>query len=824
MGDMNNQPQPAKPVVRRMPLLGSLSLRTKLIVANMLIIALAIVGTGYYVYSRTNEANTYLTDKLDKNVLQQAKDNLNNISTSHATDLNNFFVITKRDIISIGTTASNLLSHQATLNNGAFWDATQSLARRSNGSWGNNNYQISSVYIPAKSDLTPDLISELNTLKQLDLTAPGTLDQNPDAVAIYFGGKSGEMIYYPNLNLAATLPPDFDVTSQPWYIKASPTQNPSKISVWSDPYLGAGLRGLVVTTSMPVIDAGGNFRGVVAMDIQLQRITALISTIQVGKTGYAMLIDMNKRLMAMPAAGYSDLGFTSTTVPLGEILDPAKLTGIPANLFSVFDKTASGKSGIETLTIDGIERFVAYDPLPEVGYGIVIIVPSNELLADAIAARQQIAQETSSTYSRSILLVIVILIVALIITLVIGNGLTSPLRALTKTAEDITQGNLTAEAKVRGQDEIGTLALAINTMTSSLRNMIQSLEQKVEERTTDLVHKSVRLQAAAQIAHDAAELQDINTLINRTVDLISSKFGFYHTGIFLIDDSGEYVELQAASSEGGKRMLARGHQLAVGQQGIVGAAAYQNRPRIAMDVGVDRAFFKNPDLPMTRSEAAIPLTVHGKVIGVLDIQSTEESIFETSDIEVFQILADQIALAIQNARLIAETQDALRRLEATATENLRRVWRERIRGVKNAYRFNSAGLTPGVQFDKAQVSSSFADSNYLNVPITLRGQQIGTIALHRKGDATWNETDRSLAAEVSDQIGLALENARLLEDAQRHAAQEQSLSELSASLSRSLDSDMILQTTVRELHKLPNVSEVSVYLTPAENNSSDDVN
>jgi GAF domain-containing protein/HAMP domain-containing protein len=818
---MNNQPLSTDLVVKKRPLFGSFSLRAKLILGNMLIIIIAVAATGYYVYSRSSQANAYLSNQLDTNVAQQAQENLNNTSVSQATTLNNFFVLMGRDISNIGANASNLLSQETTLNNTAFWDGSKALARLSNGSWDNSKTEPSSVFIPAKQDLTPDLVAELNTLKQLDLTAPTILKQNPDTVAIYFGGKSGETIYYPNIDLASVVPPDFDVTSRTWYINASPAQNPGHKSVWSDPYLDAALHGLVVTTSTPVIDAGGNFRGVVAMDIQLNRISDLVSNIKVGKTGYALLIDKNKRLIAMPAAGYSDLGFNSTTVPLGEVLDPKKLTSIPAGLFQVFSNTASGNNGIETINIGGVDRFVAYDPIPEVNYGLVIIVPSNELLTNAITARQQIAQETASTTSRSLFLVIAILAGALIITLIIGNSLTSPLRALTHTAEKITQGELTAEARVQGRDEIGKLALSINTMTSSLRNTIQNLEQKVEERTSDLLRKSLRLQASAQIAHDAAEFQDIQILIKQTVDLISNRFGFYHTGIFLLDESGEHAVLMAASSEGGAKMLARGHQLEVGIQGIVGAAANQNRTRIVMDVDVDQDFYKNPDLPLTRSEAAIPLTARGKVLGVLDIQSTEISAFQQDDVEMLQTLADQIGLAIQNARLITESQVALQKLENSTSENIRRVWRERVGGSKHSYRYAHMGIS-AMQAPETIPGNGVNITNPLRIPITLRGEPLGTILLQRSADISWSETERSLAIEIAGQVGLALENARLLDEAQRRAAQEQSMSELAAKLSRSLDPDILLQTAIRELHQLPNVTEVSVYLAPSGKPTPDD--
>jgi GAF domain-containing protein/HAMP domain-containing protein len=811
---MNNQPLPTDLVVKNRPLFGSPSLRAKLILGNMLIIIIAVAATGYYVYYRASQANAYLSNQLDTNVAQQAQEKLNNTSVSQATTLNNFFVLMGRDITTIGANASNLLTQESTLNNTAFWDGSTALARLANGSWDNSKTEPSSVFVPAKQDLSPDLVAELNTLKQLDLTAPTILKQNPDTVAIYFGGKSGETIYYPNIDLASVVPPDFDVTSRPWYVNASPAQNPGKKSVWSDPYLDAALHGLVVTTSTPVIDAGGNFRGVVAMDIQLNRISDLVSNIKVGKTGYALLIDKDKRLIAMPAVGYIDLGFNATTVPLGEVLDASKLTSIPSGLFKIFSNTAAGNSGIDTIKIGGVDRLVAYDPIPEVNYGLVIIVPSNELLADAITARQQITQETANTTSSSFFLVIAILVGALIITIVIGNSLTSPLRALTQTAEKITQGELTAEARVQGRDEIGKLALAINTMTSSLRNTIQNLEQKVEERTSDLVRKSLRLQASAQIAHDAAEFQDIQVLINQTVDLISNGFGFYHTGIFLLDESGGHAVLMAASSEGGAKMLARGHQLEVGIQGIVGAAANQNRARIVMDVDVDKDYYKNPDLPLTRSEAAIPLTARGKVLGVLDIQSTEVSAFQQDDVEMLQTLADQIGLAIQNARLITESQESLQKLEISTSENIRRVWRERVAGSQHSYRYAHMGISV-MQAPETIPGNGLEVTNPMRIPITLRGESLGTIVLQRSADIIWSDTERSLAIEIAGQVGLALENARLLDEAQRRVAQEQSMSDLADKLSRSLDPDILLQTAIRELHQLPNVSGVSVYLAPS---------
>jgi GAF domain-containing protein len=171
--------------------------------------------------------------------------------------------------------------------------------------------------------------------------------------------------------------------------------------------------------------------------------------------------------------------------------------------------------------------------------------------------------------------------------------------------------------------------------------------------------------------------------------------------------------------------------------------------------------------------------------------------------------------------LISESQEALLKLGTTTAENIRRVWREHVRSNKHSYRYASMGLTPITQPGNMPAGNENT-SNHLNIPITLRGEHLGTIVLKRNTENAWSETERSLAIEIAGQVGLALENARLLDEAQRRAAQEQSLSELAAELSRSLDPDILLQSALRELHQLPNVSGVSVHLSPSDKPLSGD--
>ena len=187
----------------------------------------------------------------------------------------------------------------------------------------------------------------------------------------------------------------------------------------------------------------------------------------------------------------------------------------------------------------------------------------------------------------------------------------------------------------------------------------EHLQKTVEERTRDLARRSTQLEAATQVAREAAAIRDVEELLDETVRLISDRFGFYHASVFLLDDAREYAVLRAASSEGGQRMLARGHKLRVGEVEVVGYVVETGEPRIALDVGEEALYFDSPDLPETRSEMALPLRARGEIIGALDVQSREPKAFSDEDVTVLQTLADQIAVAIANAQLFDQAHQEL---------------------------------------------------------------------------------------------------------------------------------------------------------------------
>ncbi|RPJ25100.1 MAG: GAF domain-containing protein, partial [Chloroflexi bacterium] len=341
------------------------------------------------------------------------------------------------------------------------------------------------------------------------------------------------------------------------------------------------------------------------------------------------------------------------------------------------------------------------------------------------------------------------------------------------------------------QEEFTKTQAAAHQMLGALENERSMLEGHVEERTLGLNRKTEQLRATSYIARKTAEVQDLASLLDMVARLVTDQFGFYHTGVFLINETGDQAVLQAASSNGGQQMIERGHSLSVGTQGIVGYVAAQKKPRIALDVGADAVFFNNPDLPMTRSELALPLLVRNKVLGVLDIQSDKPQAFNADDIDVLQTLSDQVAIAIENARLLDETQAAIVQLEALTSLRTREAWGQKLRERNRVFTYTPLGL-------RAEKLPQDEDKA-VSAPIILRGQKIGSISIARKGDATWSKLDKDLVEEVASQVGLAIDNIRLLEDATQRAKQEQTLGKLATRFSQSLDLDTLLQSAAREL-------------------------
>lgn len=343
-----------------------------------------------------------------------------------------------------------------------------------------------------------------------------------------------------------------------------------------------------------------------------------------------------------------------------------------------------------------------------------------------------------------------------------------------------------------------------------------------------LQRRAQQLRAAAEVAREATAILDVQDLLDRTVRLISERFRFYHAGIFLVDEPGEYAILRAASSEGGQRMLERGHRLGIGEEGIVGYVAGAGEPRIALDVGEDAVFFDNPDLPDTRSETALPLRARGQILGVLDVQSTQPAAFDEETVTILQLMADQVAVAIDNARLMARTESQLRELNLLYAEQSAAAWSalSSQRGQSYVYDrvdVHEADDVPSPALNEAQfqgktvaLAEPEGNRNVLAVPLKVRGQVIGALGIEESGDSgRWSSEEIALVETVADQIAVALDGARLFTEANIRAEEMTILNEVARSLTGSLSVEEVAEHTYRGVSRLLQTSNFCLGLSDA---------
>jgi len=261
----------------------------------------------------------------------------------------------------------------------------------------------------------------------------------------------------------------------------------------------------------------------------------------------------------------------------------------------------------------------------------------------------------------------------------------------------------------------------------------------------------------------------------------------------------------------------------VGVEGIVGTVARMGEARIALDVGEDAVYFDNPDLPQTRSEMALPLIAGGEILGVLDVQSIEANAFSEDDIPTLQILADQLATAIQNARMLRDTQEALFAARKTTSEISQHGWQALLQNIGTT---GYVGLVHGEVIpatEKLDTNTQQAlsigsyvvskDQHTISIPIITRGQTIGMLRLTKPSHVEpWTPDEIADVENLSDQISNALESARLYNEAQRHATRERAISEMTNNIGASTDMDTILRTAVSELGRQISEAKIAVEL------------
>lgn len=382
----------------------------------------------------------------------------------------------------------------------------------------------------------------------------------------------------------------------------------------------------LVVMAIPVTDIFGDFKGTLAVEMNLKFMWDLVDQLKVGETGYAYVVDDKGNLIA----------FHDT----GRVLKGENVAYIEEVEEFVENPTLSGDITPESVSYTGLlgaEVVGTYVPLGTPQWAVVTEVPVSEAY-----------QELIGQASLALAITVGVALLAGLIGLLLARRLSAPLVDLSIIATEVAGGNLSVSANVAGPTEIAQVASTFNEMTSRLREFITTLEQRVADRTRALA-------TSAEVTRRLATVLDPTQLVSEVVGEVRAAFDYYYAQIYLLDEAGDNLVLAGGTGDAGAKMLARGHALPKGR-GLVGRAADTNTSVLVSNVAQEEGWLPNELLPETKTEAAIPISIGGQVLGVLDVQHNLIDGLTTEDVLLLESLAGQVAISLQNARSYKEAR------------------------------------------------------------------------------------------------------------------------------------------------------------------------
>jgi len=375
-------------------------------------------------------------------------------------------------------------------------------------------------------------------------------------------------------------------------------------------------------------------------------------------------------------------------------------------------------------------------------------------------------------------------LLCILINLILGRVL-DPVHEL---AQEVSRG-VTPTTPAASGDEIGQLSLAFGALAqeaADLRNSLNVQSQRFRRN----------LDITSRIGRETATVYDIDQLLNRALNLISVEYNFYHAQVFLLDDIGKNAVLVYSTGEAGRELLSRQHKLEVGSPSVIGIVTSTSQPVLVNDTEHpgDIPWRFNPLLPATRAEMALPLQVGDQVIGALDVQSREANAFDEREVQTFQLLADQIAIAVQNARLLQQTEERVEQIGALNRRLTRVAWEETELREGAAYSYDLMNLS--ADENTASDSAAAAAAKPVEMPIVIRGEVIGTLEATGQD---FSDNDQLLMSAVAERVAIALESARLFEETQNSLAETSTLYQLSRYLNEADNLDGVVQAIIQSV-------------------------
>jgi GAF domain-containing protein len=350
-----------------------------------------------------------------------------------------------------------------------------------------------------------------------------------------------------------------------------------------------------------------------------------------------------------------------------------------------------------------------------------------------------------------------------------------------------------------------SVMVLIQGLQSNLSNSIEltkELEQEqvtLRQRTLDLEHRSFQIRTAGDITRVISAFLDPKRLPQKVADLLRERFNLYYVGVFLHDEHKNFAILHAGTGEIGQKMISENYKVAIGESSVVGRAIAHREPQIVHNDEASAAQSDPVDLPLFRSEVAIPIISSDQVLGALYIQSNEATAFDEGDVAVYQGISDMLAIALENARLFEESERSLSELRTTQRSYTAGAWLEAAQDHIDYEFIADSGM-----------STKEGEGSAINVPLILREQIIGQINM--EGQQDWTPEERTLIEAVATQAALAMENARLLEESRQTALRERLAAEITGKVWSSPNTELILQTAIKELGRALHADEATIEL------------
>ncbi|MBE0670319.1 MAG: GAF domain-containing protein [Anaerolineales bacterium] len=482
----------------------------------------------------------------------------------------------------------------------------------------------------------------------------------------------------------------------------------------------------------PIYNGAGKFVGVASMVSELNEISKEVLKNE-DNQGITYIVDANNRVVAHPDSTYTE----------GELRDLSNYPPVAA--------LNEGKTGQITFTDENGIAWIAYVDRLENGWGIIAQQTEAELLAPV--------REFQTTAALMILAGSIAMFI--LAWFAIRRSL-QPIGELTATASAIATGDLNRMTNVKTQDELGLLASTFNDMTAKLRESFATLEARVAERTRNL-------ELAAEVGRSVSHVRALDVMLTDAAELIRQQFDLYYVQVYLTNTNQTYLNLEAGTGNVGSELLGQNHRLPLNTGSINGRAAIEKKSVVISDTTASGTFKPNPLLPNTRSEMAVPLMIGEKVVGVLDMQSEQSGSLSEDALPAFEALAGQLAIAIQNATFLAETEQARAEVAAQAQRLSRTNWTEYLDAIhmpeKTGFVFEQNKILPMEQPEQTQPSESA-----LSAPIEVTGEALGNLVVEMEGQSPISRTSE-LVNTVARQVARQIENLRLLDTAERYRAE-----------------------------------------------------